>query len=270
MRRKSPAAAPPPAIANYGLAAALLAVGLGTLFTAPALIQWPCLFFLAYILFSRSLDLLPAAALLVFLYVGGPLFPEAVWALPGAGFLLPVLLAGLVSWPFPRARAAWDWLRRGHLSASAILLAAVTAAMATAALLLWALWADYLGVGAGLVRSYRDIPRWFLLLVGVPAFALVNAFAEEAIFRGVLQGALLARFPGRPRISVVLPAALFAAAHYWAGFPNGKIGLLMTFIYGISLGMIRLLSRGFLLPFLTHFAADFVIGILLVFLARGA
>lgn len=271
MRRTNRAALPTsPATASYGLVVTLLAVSLGSLARLPLLIQLPCLAFFALVLATRNLDLLPAAALALFTYVGAQFFPEAVWAVPSAGFLLPLVLCGLASYPSAQARAAWGWLRVGKADLGAVLLAIITSLLAAGALILWAFWTDNLGAGAAVLRDYQGVPRWFLFLVGVPVFALLNAATEEAIFRGVFLSALVARFPGQVRLALVLQALAFAAAHYWAGFPNGKAGLLMTFIYAMMLGWLRLRSRGMLLPFLTHFSADVVIGILLIVLARNA
>jgi uncharacterized protein len=269
MRRNSRAAALiPPAYASYALVGTLLAVSVGTVLRMPLLIQLPCLGFLGVAWAARAPELLPAASLAVFTYVGAQFFPDFVWSLPSLGFLLPLLLAGLLSLPSEGARAAWGWLRKGKADFPTILLALTTSLLAAAALMLWAFWTDNLGAGAAVLRDYQGVPRWFLFLVGVPVFAMLNAAAEEGIFRGVFLGALLARFPRDPRLALSVQALAFAAAHYWAGFPNGRLGLLMTFIYACMLGQLRLRSRGMLVPFLTHFSADVVIGYLLILLAH--
>jgi len=271
MRRNSRApAAPSLNLVRYGLVAALLAVSVGTLLRAPLLIQLPCLAFLVWVIAKRALSLLPAAALLVFLYVGTQFFPNAIWRVPSAGFLLPLFLAALVSYPFAEARRAWRWLRAGHADLATSLLALVTALLSAGVLALWAFSTDRLGAGAAILRDYEGLPLWFLYLVGVPGFALVNAAAEEGIFRGVFLSALREQFPNRRNFAILLQALAFAVAHYWAGFPNGPVGLCLTFVYGAMLGHLRLRSRGMLVPYLTHVFADLVIGFLLIALARGA
>jgi membrane protease YdiL (CAAX protease family) len=136
--------------------------------------------------------------------------------------------------------------------------------VAAAALILWAFSADRMGAWASVLKDYQGVPRWFLYGIGVPVFALLNAATEELIFRGVLLEALRTRFPKHLVFSLLLQASAFAAAHYWAGFPNGKLGYLMTFIYAITLGYLRIHTRGLLAPFLAHFTADVVIALLLI------
>jgi membrane protease YdiL (CAAX protease family) len=221
--------------------------------------------FLVFTLFGRNWDLFPAAFLIFFLYSAGAVLPEEVWRIPAAGFLVPLAALAVVTLPFGPTRAAWGWLRRGELDQVSGLLAVVTSLVAGVALILWALWTDFLGVGERMVAEFRDIPRWVLFLVGVPAFSVINATAEESVYRGVLQETVARRF-SRPLWSLLLPASAFAAAHAQVGFPNGKLGYAMTFVYGATLGYLRLRTGGMLAPLLVHVCADLVIGTTLLLL----
>jgi membrane protease YdiL (CAAX protease family) len=113
------------------------------------------------------------------------------------------------------------------------------------------------------VQGLAAYPRWLIFGCGVPLFALANAFVEEAIFRGVVQEALARTF-SRPRVVIILQAAVFAAAHYMAGFPNGKAGYAMVLVYGVLLGYLRLRTNGLLAPWLAHVASDLAIGYVLI------
>ncbi len=90
------------------------------------------------------------------------------------------------------------------------------------------------------------------------ALALVNAFAEEVAYRGVLQHALESEL-GAGTLALVLQGAAFAAPHYGHGFPRGPVGLVLTCIYGVALGLLRRWARGLAMPFAAHLVADLTI-----------
>lgn len=221
----------------------------------------------ATVLYRRAWAFLPCALLLVFLYVASRYYPAWVWRVPTAGFFVPLLLSALVCAPFGPLRARFRWLRKGSLDQVTWFLVILTSLVSALALILWALWTDYLGVATQMIGPLREAPRWFSFFVVVPGFALVNAAAEELVYRGFLQDALETAFPARPWLSLGLQASAFAAAHFQAGFPNGIVGYSMTFIYALMLGYLRRRSSGMLAPWAAHVAADAVIGVTLVLLA---
>ncbi len=133
-----------------------------------------------------------------------------------------------------------------------------TALLSSIALLLWATWTDNLGRGVWLVQQLSDYPKALILLIGVPGFAILNAFSEEVIFRGVFQQAFQKVFDNIPA-AITLQAAAFAALHFVSGFPNGVSGYLMTFAYGTMIGYIRHRTGGIWAPFIVHAASDLVI-----------
>ena len=141
-------------------------------------------------------------------------------------------------------------MRRGSITQKSVYAAIAISALSSAALLAWASWSDNFGVGEQMLKSLNNPPKLLLLTIGVPFFACLNAFAEEVIYRGVLQEAAL-KSGFAPSASIVLQGMAFASIHFAAGFPNGWMGYVMTLVYGTTLGVLRQKSRGMLLPYLT-------------------
>jgi membrane protease YdiL (CAAX protease family) len=216
---------------------------------------------------TRSENVGPGAVLLFFLFLGPSLlFPDAVWSVPAGGFFTALLLTMFCLWPTPWFKPGLSWMRRGSLDQTTLALVAITSLVSVIALALWAMWSDYLGLGSSMMKGMRTTPTWLMLGVYIPLFALVNAVAEECVYRGFIQEALRKCFPRNLALVLVVQASAFAAAHYYAGFPNGKLGYAMTFAYALMLGFLRERSRGMLAPILAHIVADFVIGLLLFLL----
>jgi len=229
--------------------------------------RWLCLFFLGAVFVRRAWDLAPCALLIFCLYVGGQWFPDWVWKVPTASLFFPLVLVWLSCLPFPRLRAGFRWARKGDLNQVTWFLVVLVSLVSAIALVLWALWTDYLGLATAMMSTVKSVPLWFMLLVGIPGFALANAFAEEAVYRGVVQDALEKRFGNWPWLVIAAQASAFAALHYRSGFPNGKVGYLMTFVFACMLGLLRRRSEGMLAPYVAHVAADAVIGVTLLLLA---
>lgn len=182
-------------------------------------------------------------------------------------------LALLASWPVPVLAAlalAWllrpafvpgegrapRWLAMGTVTPGSLLLVAVTLVGASLALLAWAVLAD--PPAPPFVSQVADAPVAVAVL-GVLAFSMVNALAEEFLYRGVLLGALVGVMPVSAAVGV--QSVAFGAAH-WGGFPSGWAGVLLSTGYGALLGVIRLRSGGIALPWAAHVGADITIGLL--------
>ena len=209
------------------------------------------------------------AALLTLLLRVCPLFlPKALFDIPATPFLIPFLLSLVFILPFPKARATLSWARRGEVDRMTILLMGLTGVLSTVALIAWAFWTDNLGVGGKMVGSFVHYPLWQIVFLGIPIFALVNAFAEEVVYRGVAQEALCRTYQSGT-IVIFLQAIAFAAAHVLYGFPNGLVGYAMVFVYGGMLGYLRFRTNGMLAPYITHVLADLTIGLYLYFRAIG-
>jgi uncharacterized protein len=218
----------------------------------------------------RAYEVIPAVLLSFLLSILPLLLPKILFDVPATGFILPfaatatILLLLLFSW----GRASFSWVRIGQSDGVTRVLALLTSILATVALIGWAFWTDNLGAGEKMVASFAAYPKWAIVLVGIPAFALINAFTEEVVYRGVLQEALHRVI--RSALGVItLQASAFAAAHVLVGFPNGYVGYLMVFVYGTMLGYLRTRSNGLLAPYLTHVLADLTIGYFLYFHLLG-
>jgi membrane protease YdiL (CAAX protease family) len=197
-----------------------------------------------------------------------PTLRESIGRMPVLPLLIPLLLSSLAVAAVPATRRTLRWLRLGRVDARAWGLVGFTGVLSAAALILWASWTENLGIGAQMIADFAQVPFAVLALLGIPLFALVNAFTEEAIFRGVMLTALTASSDSA-WLAVVVQAAAFASLHYEMGFPNGAIGYGMALGYGLVLGYLRLRTDGLLAPTAAHVIADLTIGFILVALAAG-
>jgi uncharacterized protein len=170
-------------------------------------------------------------------------------------FLAPLAAYGLAVALTPQLRRSIGWLRVGRSGRDVRILVIATVVGSAAALVAWT------------VQAKPDLQRHLALVPALPlwaypvaaaGFAAVNAALEEAIFRGVMMEALDSAL-GEGYLSIGIQAGSFAALHYLAGFPSGPAGVVMTFVYGAMLGVVRRRSRGLLAPWITHVAADLVI-----------
>ncbi|PJJ72828.1 CAAX prenyl protease-like protein [Diaminobutyricimonas aerilata] len=89
-------------------------------------------------------------------------------------------------------------------------------------------------------------------LVVVATFAPLNAPAEEALFRGVAQGALARA--GRPVLAVALPAVAFGVQHlFFAPGPDAMVVYAVAFLFwGIGSGLIAARQRRLMPLVLAH------------------
>lgn len=172
---------------------------------------------------------------------------------------LTVLLAcNRVAWLQPTA----PWLRPGRPTAGTVALGVAAVVGAAIVLPIWATIAD--PAPSGFLRSLVTAPTW-LAVAGIAGFALVNGALEEALFRGVVLGALIESW-GVPA-AVAGQAVVFGVAH-WAGLPSGWLGMVMAGCWGAALGIIRVRSAGILLAYVAHVAVDATIGVLVLVLLR--
>ncbi len=220
--------------------------------------------FLAIVVSSKIGFLLHLALLLWLLSFADLYLPQSVFSLPVIALLVPLILSTLMVLPFSRFRAMLEWIRMGRIDLTSTLLLIGTSLLSVAALIAWGLQTDHLGRGMQVVQKLSAYPEWLLLYCGIPLFAIFNAAAEEAIYRGVLQTALARVFEQSSSI-LTLQTSAFAAIHFAMGFPNGFLGYLMVFVYGLMLGYLRIRTNGMLAPYLAHLCADLTIGYFLYF-----
>ena len=182
--------------------------------------------------------------------------------------LAPLSAYGLAVMLIPQLRRSIGWLRVGRSGRDVRVLVIATVVGSAVALVAWITLAK-----PDLQHHLARVPALPLWAYPVAAlgFAAVNAAMEEAVFRGVMMEALDSAL-GEGYLSIGIQAASFAALHYLAGFPSGPAGVVMTFVYGAMLGMVRRHSRGLLAPWITHVAADIVIFSILaaILLSGGA
>jgi membrane protease YdiL (CAAX protease family) len=235
--------------------------------------HWDAVIYIACLVTALVLQLRWAihTALLTCLLIVIALVPtlrESIGRMPVLPLLIPLLISSLVMAAIPATRRTLSWLRLGQVDARLWGLVGVTGLASAAALILWAGWTDNLGIGAQMIADFDQVPFAVLALLGIPLFALVNAFTEEAIFRGAMLTALTASSDSA-WLAVVVQAAAFASLHYEMGFPNGAIGYGMAFVCALVLGYLRLRTDGLLAPVSAHVIADVTIGFILVALAAG-
>lgn len=159
-------------------------------------------------------------------YHGLGLSGRKVW--PGILFAMAVVFLAL---PFTGLLYEWnsamalptslkyieDWMHTAEQSAHELTMAFVSAK-------------DLSGLGVNLI-----------------VMALIPAFAEELLFRGVLQQ-LIARISGRKVLAVWVTAFLFSAIHLQF------FGFLPRFLLGLIMGYLYLWSGSIWLPIAAHFA----------------
>lgn len=87
------------------------------------------------------------------------------------------------------------------------------------------------------------------ILLGV-ALTLLQVGAEEMLFRGWLQPALIQR--SGPLAGVVLGAAVFAAYHWVADVAHAPLSLINLMLGGVWFGLLALRSGGLLAPIAAH------------------
>ena len=211
------------------------------------------------VLFTKKISLFHYAIMAFLISINMVWFPDWMKNLPVLPFLIPFLFSTVILVPIFSRKEIMPWARKGYIDQVSRLLIIATGLVSTIALIVWAIWTDNLGIGVQMMEGFSAYPKWFVLGLAIPIFAILNSFAEEAVYRGVLQEALERTFR-QHWITWILQASAFAAAHYLYGFPNGYAGYIMVFIYGFMLGYIRTRTKGIVAPWLTHLVSDLTIG----------
>lgn len=188
-------------------------------------------------------------------------------AIPGAWATWPgpMVLALALYWGARRLLPkAPGTLTRGAFDRANALLMFVFVALSASALLGW--WALFDPDLSDAVSRLPEVHAAVLVLAGL-VFACLNALGEEAVWRGLGINALQASgITATP--ALVLQAVSFGLVHIH-GFPRGWVGVGLASIYGLMMGLLRIRSRGLLVPWVAHVFADLVIFAVLAALASG-
>lgn len=106
--------------------------------------------------------------------------------------------------------------------------------------------------------EFVDTDRFIGLAALVVLFAGFNAISEEILWRGVIQLALLSRFS--VQIAIPIQAVSFGVAHLF-GYPRGLDGVVMTFAFGLGMGVLTYVYKSVGPAIVGHFVADVAIGL---------
>jgi membrane protease YdiL (CAAX protease family) len=222
---------------------------------------WVAVIFLGVAVFAAGLRawlLFHSSIFFLLLSLSRFISPPLVYQFPALLLWYIFIISTLPMLLFNATRKTLLWLKFGKIDHVAHAGLIVTSISAAVALLLWASWTDKFGLATEMVAGLKAYPRWFIFVIGIPVFALLNALVEELIYRGLLQ-AMLDRILNARLPVIFLQATAFSAMHFMSGFPNGVVGYLMVLVYGMMLGYLRYRSGGLLVPVLTHILADLTI-----------
>ncbi|MBS0625097.1 MAG: CPBP family intramembrane metalloprotease [Verrucomicrobia bacterium] len=163
-------------------------------------------------------------------------------------------------WPIPLVAGialcgfffSFDWIPIGKCSTSLFLLGLLFIVLSSSALILWYKLSN--PDVSDLQKIVAEVPVSWLIPLGL-LFSLVNAFAEEFLFRGLIFSALQKM---GSTAAILIQAATFGCCHYH-GFPRGLFGVCLAFIYGLMMGYLRHKSQGLATPWFFHIFADLTI-----------
>jgi membrane protease YdiL (CAAX protease family) len=117
-----------------------------------------------------------------------------------------------------------------------------------------------------LVPAFR--PDLSKLSIGIVLFAavcaVINAFAEEFLYRSALLPQLLPLFG---KSSALLLAAWWFGLGHWFGVPNGLTGVLLTAFGGWIFGKSMIETKGMGWAMILHFISDFLVYMVLLLAA---
>ncbi len=207
-------------------------------------------------------------ALLVLLTVVGPsLLLLFVDHLPFIVIkLVGLVLFGLCVWLYKPLRSAQDWARVGRFDRRTFGYLALIVMLAAASLAGWSFVVIPNFHGNRVLAPHIAAPLIFVYML---MFALINSAVEEFKWRGVMLGAFDNAF-GAGAFSVWMQALSFGTAHYHGPFLYGWLGVGLTTLFGLLVGLLRRQSCGIVAPWAAHAVADFVILCLVYHFGSGA
>lgn len=180
--------------------------------------------------------------------------------------ILPIVFLMPLYWFFPSSKNNFRVWMKGDVDAKSILLSVLGVFAFSGLYLLWATATNNLNSGLGLTQELSNIPKIYLFFF-VLVFSLMGSAMEELFFRGVLQGCLQKELSSFPYLVVFLVSFLFASQQFLGGMPTGPSGFVLSFLFGALLSYLRMRTGTARLGFITHFCADFFVGVWLIFLS---
>jgi uncharacterized protein len=206
---------------------------------------------------GRALDARLALCLAVIATAGAAPWLGGWWPIPGVIGLCAYFVAHARARCRPPATAA-RILRSGRFGLRDALYVLVLVLVSVVALLLFRAFTPApVSSVAALLTAWTP----HSLLVAGATFAMLNAFVEELLFRGVLMhhlGRVMSSW-----LAVGLQAVAFGLLHL-NGYPYGPVGVGLAGIYAVLLGVLRLQTGGLLACWIAHVCADIVIFAVLV------
>lgn len=180
------------------------------------------------------------------------------WPLTSVVFLLVYWgVVTRVSW----LRESCLWWKRGTFQRSDVWLSAAFVALSAVSLVVWSrlTTADL----SEFRKFIPDVPAW-AIFAGLFFYACLNALYEEVVWRGVVMQALESS-TGSLTAALVLQSLAFGLWHF-VGFPSGWIGVGLATLFAFMMGLLRVRTRGLLIPFVAHVAADVTIYLIVALL----
>jgi uncharacterized protein len=187
----------------------------------------------------------------------------AVIGLAGVPFSLWLAVGALwlASRRWRSLRPDGGWFPPGHPSRAARVMLVATVVGTTAALSLWVLSEPALGESTRQLAELARRTPSAVVAVFVVVFVLVNPLIEEIAYRLLVFDA--ARSAMSVPAALVVQAVAFGTLHV-VGFPAGAIGVALSFVYGLALGVIRVMTGGLRLAMIAHIAANATIAALVL------
>ena len=201
---------------------------------------WPLLHGLLYLVFAIGL------------FVAVPVLRAWPWF-----WIAPLAAYHFLVFTVPWLRRSFRPVRLGTITRWGVAATAVISIVAAAALVIFhiTMKPDVRILGATLpVKAMGGI------IAGGVIFSLLNAILEEWVFRGIFFNSV------EPHLgrwwAVLIPSLIFGLAHQ-QGYPPGALGMLLSGIYAVALGWLRVSSGGLALPIASHIVADATIYLVL-------
>ena len=170
-----------------------------------------------YYFFKRRSPLFGPSLFFLFLNLAllVPVIP-GVW-LPNLGIAMVSYLA--VACSLGSMREGTRWLKVGNIDWAVASLILIAAVVGSSALLIWI--GSFKPDLSGYLRTVPDVSSALLLSEAV-VFSILNAAAEESVFRGIYWYGL-ERILSNSAAIILLQSLFFALSHY-RGLPGGVVG----------------------------------------------